>query len=179
MMASQIVTCTTNCDQLWPKLEHSIWIYSVCPLQTTPNRIKCSSFEIPMLSHIHIMCNSICNGTQHHMAWYLISTWYGNVIPEGMGMSYLCGVKMWYQMEWECHTYVVWKCDTRWNGNPLGSYYGDETIPYHVESYHTRPYHGDRTIPYHVESYHTRPCHGSGIMESYHTMGMESLQDCS
>ena len=52
------------------------------------------------------------------------------------------------------------KCDTRWNGNPMGSYHGDETIPYHVESYHTRPY------------------HGGGIIESYHTMGMESLQDC-
>ena len=34
-----------------------------------------------------------------------------NVIPDGMEMS--------YQMEWECHTYVVWKCHTRWNGNVI------------------------------------------------------------
>ena len=64
-------------------------------------------------------------------------------------------------MEWEYHTYVVWECHTRWNGNAMGSYHEDETIPYHVESYHSRPYHED------------------GIMESHHTMGMEFLQDFS
>ena len=127
-------------------------------MQTTPNRIKCSSFEIPMLSHIHIIVSAI----EHNTIWHDI--------------SYQHGMVMWYQREWECHTYVVWECHTRWNGNvipvvwechtrwngnPMGSYHGDETIPYHVESYQTRPYHED------------------GIMESYHTMGMEYLQDFS
>ena len=43
--------------------------------------------------------------------------WYGNVIPDGMGMS--------YQMEWECHTYVVWESHTRWNGNVIPMWYGN------------------------------------------------------
>ena len=102
-----------------------VWIYSICPFQTTPKRIKCYCLEIPMLSHIHIMCYSICNWTQHHVAWYLIPTWYGNILPDGMGMSYLCGMGMPYQMEWECHTYVVWECHTRWNGNVIPIGYGN------------------------------------------------------
>ena len=73
----------------------------------------------------------------------VIPMWYGNVIPDGITMSYRCGMKMSYQMEWqchtyvvwECHTYVVWQCHTRWNGNPMGSYHGEETIPYHVLYY--------------------------------------------
>ena len=120
-----------------------VWIYWICPLQTTLSRIKCSCFEIPMLSHIHIMCYSICNWTQHHVAWYLIPTRYGNILPDGMGMSYLCGMGMSYlcgmgipyQMEWECRTYVVWEYHTRWNGNPI-PYWNDRNgiIPYHNET---------------------------------------------
>ena len=30
-----------------------------------------------------------------------------------------------------------------------------------------------------MKPYHTRPYHEDGMMESYHTMGMESLQDFS
>ena len=74
-------------------------------------------------------------------------------------------------MEWECHTYVVWECDTRWNGNPMGSYHGDETIPYHVESYHTR-----EMEPYHTMWNHTIPGH-TMEMEPYHTMWNHTIAD--
>ena len=84
--------------------------------------------------------------------------WYGNVIPDGMGMTYLCGMGIPYQMEWEYHT--------RWNGNDIPMWYGNGIpmwygntipdgmgVPYHIgmigmESYHTiiKTYHS-HTIP--------------------------------
>ena len=41
-------------------------------------------------------------GMTDHMEWecHIIPVWYENVIPDGMGMSYLCGMAMSYQMEW-------------------------------------------------------------------------------
>ena len=89
----------------------------------------------------------------------MIPMWYGNVIPDGMGMSYQMewechtrwngnvipmwygnvipdGMGMSYQVEWKCHTYVVWECHTRWNGNVIPMWYGNVLpdgmgIPYH------------------------------------------------
>ena len=67
----------------------------------------------------------------------MILMWYGNVIPDGMGMS--------YQMEWECHTYVVWECHTRWNGNVIPMWYGN-VIPDGMGIPYTSVTHLDQAI---------------------------------
>ena len=80
--------------------------------------------------------------------------WYENVIPDGMGMS--------YQMEWECHTYVVWECHTRWNGNVIPMWYGN-VIPMWYEN--VLP--DGMGIPWH----HTME------MKPYHTMWNDTTLD--
>ena len=90
--------------------------------------------------------------------------WYGNVIPDGMGMSYLCGMGMSYQMEWESHTIIIpyhshtigMESYQRWNHTIPFIQYHTNTIPYHGMAMPFIPYHTN-IIPYHgmAISYHT------------------------
>ena len=94
--------------------------------------------------------------------------WYGNVIPDGMGMSYLCGMGMSYQMEWESHT-IGMESYQRWNHTIPFIQYHTNTISYHGMAipfipYHTNIYHTIYTIPYQYNTIPFIPYHSYHII---------------
>ena len=88
-----------------------------------------------------------------------------------MGMSYLCGMGMSYQMEWESHTIIIpYQSHTigmesyqRWNHTIPFIQYHTNTIPYHGMAIPFIPYYTN-TIPYHGMAIPFIPYHSYHII---------------